>query len=113
MYRTGDVTICAASPNHLRQMCFRKGKLNPMRTLPDHLRKGMKLVIIGCHPTEASVRVGHYYAGRENEFWRLIFESGVVTEPFDYRDDKGVIEFGIGLTDLVKRPSKTTEELTR
>src|SRR5712672_3163976 len=67
-----------------------------MRTLPDHLRKGMKLVIIGCHPTESSVRVGHYYAGRDNEFWPLIFESGVVPEPFDYRDDKRVIEFGIG-----------------
>src|SRR6266851_4072649 len=84
-----------------------------MRTLPDHLRKGMKLVIIGCHPTESSVRVGHYYAGRDNEFWPLIFEGGVVPEPFDYRDDKRVIEFGIGLTDLVKRPSKTAAELAR
>jgi TDG/mug DNA glycosylase family protein len=84
-----------------------------MRTLPDHLRKGMKLVIIGCHPTESSVRVGHYYAGRDNEFWPIIFESGVVPEPFDYRDDKRVIEFGIGLTDLVKRPSKTAEAITR
>jgi double-stranded uracil-DNA glycosylase len=84
-----------------------------MRTLPDHLRKGMKLVIVGCHPTESSVRVGHYYAGRENEFWPLLFNSGVVPEPFDYRDDKRVIEFGIGLTDLVKRPSKAAEELTR
>ena len=34
-------------------------------------------------------------------------------EPFDYHDDKRVIEFGIGLTDLVKRPSKTVEELSR
>ncbi len=84
-----------------------------MRTLPDHLRKGMKLIIIGCHPTESSVRVGHYYAGRDNEFWPMIFEGGVVPEPFDYRDDKRVIEFGIGLTDLVKRPSKTMEELAR
>ena len=73
----------------------------------------MKLVIVGCNPTESSVRVGHYYAGRDNEFWPLLFESGVVPEPFDYRDDKRVIEFGIGLTDLVKRPSRTIEELQR
>src|SRR6202030_2358939 len=84
-----------------------------MRTLPDHLRKGMKLVIVSCNPTESSVRVGHYYAGRDNEFWPILFESGVVPEPFDYHDDKRVIEFGIGLTDLVKRPTKTTAELTR
>ena len=37
----------------------------------------------------------------------------MVPEPFDYHDDKRVIEFGIGLTDLVKRPSKTVEELKR
>ena len=73
----------------------------------------MKLVIVGCNPTESSVRVGHYYAGRDNEFWPMLFEGGVVPEPFDYRDDKRVIEFGVGLTDLVKRPSKTIEELQR
>jgi TDG/mug DNA glycosylase family protein len=84
-----------------------------MRTLPDHLRKGMKLVIIGCNPTDSSVRVGHYYAGRDNPFWPTLFESGVVPEPFDYHDDKRVIEFGIGLTDLVKKPSKTSDMLTR
>src|SRR5215467_1375514 len=82
-----------------------------MRTLPDHLRKGMKLVIVGCNPSESSVRVGHYYAGRGNEFWPILYESGVVPEPFDYHDDRRVIEFGIGLTDLVKRPTKGVEEL--
>src|SRR5690348_7306309 len=82
-----------------------------MRTLPDHLRKGMKLVIVGCNPSESSDRVGHYYAGRGNEFWPILYKSGVVPEPFDYHDDRRVIEFGIGLTDLVKRPTKGVEEL--
>ena len=84
-----------------------------MKTLPDHLRKGMKLVIVGCNPSESAVRVGHYYAGRGNPFWPTLYESGVVPEPLEYRDDKRIIEFGIGLTDLVKRPTKTPEELTR
>ena len=86
---------------------------DPMRTLPDHLRKGMRLVIVGCNPSESSVRVGHYYAGRGNEFWPILYESGVVPEPFDYHDDKRVIEFGVGLTDLVKRPTKGVDELKR
>src|SRR3954468_17037107 len=84
-----------------------------MRTLPDHLRKGMKLVIVGCNPTDSSVRVGHYYAGRDNPFWPTLFDSGVIPEPFDYHDDKRVIEFAIGLTDLVKKPSKTPDMLSR
>ena len=59
------------------------------------------------------MRVGHYYAGRTNQFWAILYKGGVVPEPFDYHDDKRVIEFGIGLTDLVKRPTKAVEELTR
>jgi double-stranded uracil-DNA glycosylase len=84
-----------------------------MKTLPDYLRKGMKLVIVGCNPSESSVRAGHYYAGRGNQFWPTLFEGGVVPEPFDYPDDRRIIEFGIGLTDLVKRPTKGVEELKR
>ena len=84
-----------------------------MKTLPDYLRKGMKLVIVGCNPSESSVRAGHYYAGRGNIFWPTLYEAGVVPEPFDYPDDRRVIEFGIGLTDLVKRPTKVVEELKR
>ena len=73
----------------------------------------MKLIIVGCNPSESSVRAGHYYAGRSNLFWPALFESGVVPEPFNYPDDRRVIEFGIGLTDLVKRPTRGIEELKR
>jgi len=84
-----------------------------MRTLPDHLRSGMRLVIVGCNPGDRSARVGHYYAGRGNEFWPLLHDSGIVPELLDHRDDKRMIEFGIGLTDLVKRPTRGAEELSR
>jgi mismatch-specific thymine-DNA glycosylase len=73
----------------------------------------MKLIIVGSNPGERSARVGHYYAGRGNQFWPLLYESGIVPELLDYNDDKRLVEFGIGLTDLVKRPSKGIEDLDR
>jgi TDG/mug DNA glycosylase family protein len=84
-----------------------------MRTLPDYLRRGLKLVIVGCNPGERSARVGHYYAGRGNQFWPLLYEGGVVPEPLEYEDDVRLGEFGIGLTDLVKRPTRGIEDLRR
>src|SRR5262249_56240612 len=84
-----------------------------MKAVRDHLRKGMKLVIVGCNPTESSVRTGHYYSGRGNPFWPVLYETGVIPEPLEYRDDKRIIEFAIGLTDLVKRPTRSLMELTR
>ena len=73
----------------------------------------MRLVIVGCNPGERSARVGHYYAGRGNLFWQLLYESGVVPELLEYGDDNRVIEFGVGLTDLVKRPTRGIEEIER
>jgi TDG/mug DNA glycosylase family protein len=84
-----------------------------MRTLPDYLRRGMKLVIVGINPGENSVRAGHYYSGRGNPFWEMLYEGGVVPEPVEYTEDKRMIEFGIGLTDLVKRPTRGIEEIRR
>jgi mismatch-specific thymine-DNA glycosylase len=84
-----------------------------MRTLPDYLRAGMKLIIVGCNPGDRSARVGHYYAGRGNEFWPLLYDSGVIPELLSHHDDRRMIEFGIGLTDLVKRPTRGAEDLTR
>ncbi len=84
-----------------------------MRTLPDYLRRGMRLVIVGCNPGERSARLGHYYAGRGNLFWPLLYDSKILPEPVEYNDDRRIIEFGIGLTDLVKRPTRGIEDIVR
>src|SRR6202163_418041 len=84
-----------------------------MRTLPDYLRKGMKMILIGANPGDRSARVGHYYAGRGNQFWPMMYESGVIPEPLGYEDDRRVLEFGIGMTDLGKRSTRGVEEIER
>jgi mismatch-specific thymine-DNA glycosylase len=73
----------------------------------------MKMIIVGCNPGERSARVGHYYAGRGNMFWPLLYESGIVPELLEYKNDRRLLEFGIGLTDLVKRPTRGVEDLER
>jgi mismatch-specific thymine-DNA glycosylase len=84
-----------------------------MRTLPDYLRKGMRMILVGANPGDRSARVGHYYAGRGNQFWPIMYESGVIPEPLSYEDDRRILEFGIGMTDLVKRPTRAVEEIER
>jgi mismatch-specific thymine-DNA glycosylase len=84
-----------------------------MKTLPDYLRKGMKMILVGANPGDRSARVGHYYAGRGNQFWPIMYDSGVIPEPLGYEDDRRMLEFGIGMTDLVKRPTRGIEEIER
>ena len=73
----------------------------------------MKMILVGSNPGDRSARVGHYYAGRGNQFWPMMYESGVIPEPIGYEDDRRILEFGIGMTDLVKRPTRSADELER
>jgi TDG/mug DNA glycosylase family protein len=81
------------------------------RELPDYLRPGLRVVFVGFNPGERSAQVGHYYAGHGNQFWPLVFQSGLVPEQLGPEDDHRILEFGYGLTDVVKRWSKSANEL--
>jgi double-stranded uracil-DNA glycosylase len=81
------------------------------RWLPDYLQPGLKVVFVGFNPGERSARIGHYYAGRGNQFWNLLYESGLVGEKLRPEDDHRILEFGLGLTDIVKRWSRSSSAL--
>jgi len=84
-----------------------------MQSLPDYLRPGLRLVFVGYNPSVRAAAVGHYYAGPGNLFWPLLYETGLLPEALTYTEDARVLEFGIGLTDLVKRPTRSSADLLR
>ena len=72
-------------------------------TLPDYLRPGLDIVLIGLNPSAYSVRMGHYFANPRNRFWAALSASGLVGREVGPEDDAALLELGIGLTDLAKR----------
>ena len=70
--------------------------------LPDLLEPGLRLVICGTAAGNRSAAVGHYYAGPGNRFWELLWRSGLTPVRLAPEDDRRVLEFGIGLTDVAK-----------
>lgn len=79
--------------------------------LPDYLRPGLKLVFVGLNPGEHSARIGHYYAGRGNQFWNFLYEAGLTPIRLSPEEDRRMLEFEFGLTDLVKRWSRSISDL--
>jgi len=85
----------------------------PARTLPDLLRPGLDLVFVGINPGERSARAGHYYAHPGNGFWPAFSASPLAQRsstpppvagwPATFKDDRRLLEIGIGFTDVVKR----------
>jgi len=79
--------------------------------LPDYLQPGLKVVFVGFNPGERSARIGHYYAGRGNQFWNFLYESALIRDRLEPEDDHRILEFGLGLTDVVKRWSRSSSSL--
>jgi TDG/mug DNA glycosylase family protein len=84
-----------------------------VNALPDYLRSGLDVVFVGINPSLTAARTGHYYARRGNHFWPLLFESGLVTEELVPVQDSRVLEWNIGLTDIVARASSGQSDLSR
>ena len=83
-----------------------------MTPLPDYVRDGLDLVFVGINPGLRSEATGHHYAGPGNHFWPLLHESGLVSEPLTYEQDARVLEWNIGLTNMVARASQSITDLT-
>lgn len=78
----------------------------------DLLRPGLRAVTIGINPAPTSVQVGHYYQGRAGQaFFRRLESVDLLPHGPGYEDDRAY-EAGIGFTDVVKRPTRTADELT-
>jgi TDG/mug DNA glycosylase family protein len=73
--------------------------------LTDRIEPGVRVLLIGINPGVMSATTGHHFAGPTNRFWRLLYESGMVPEPITHEDDARLPEWGIGMTNLIARPS--------
>ncbi|HEY5870072.1 MAG TPA: mismatch-specific DNA-glycosylase, partial [Candidatus Tectomicrobia bacterium] len=103
--------FCGTIPTQGVMACGYPYSLVAMHSLPDYLQPGLRLVFVGFNPSMRSAAVGHYYAGPGNLFWPLLYESGFLPAPLTYAEDARILEFGIGLTDLVQRPTHSSAEL--
>ncbi|HSF16353.1 MAG TPA: mismatch-specific DNA-glycosylase [Vicinamibacteria bacterium] len=81
--------------------------------LPDYLGPGLDVVLVGINPGLRSAERGHHFAGRGNKFWDLLWESGLVPRRLSCEEDHRLLEFGIGLTNIVARASRSSSELRR
>lgn len=87
--------------------------MDPLKTLPDLVEPGLKVLFVGTNPGAKSAHIGHYFAGASNMFWKLLHESKLTTERLTTEFDYKVLYYGYGLTDVVKRPTRSTIELRK
>ena len=68
-----------------------------MSVLPDVLQPGLKVVFCGTAVGNRSAAVGEYYAGRGNQFWRILHLTGLTPRLLEPREYMRLLEYGLGL----------------
>ncbi|VDK30056.1 unnamed protein product [Dibothriocephalus latus] len=108
------------SGDHCSSTCETNDSLNAnvdgqlcSNALPDHLKEGLDIVIVGINPSIASAHLGHHYAGPGNHFWTCLTEAGLVPTEVTCYDDMNMLDYGIGFTNVCTRATKGAAELTR
>jgi double-stranded uracil-DNA glycosylase len=79
--------------------------------LRDRIEPGLKVLFVGINPGVRSAQTGHHFAGYSNRFWKLLYESQLVSEPVTFEDDDRLPDFGYGITNIVARPSPGMNDL--
>jgi len=81
--------------------------------LPDYIRPGLHILFVGINPGLRSAETGHHFAGYSNRFWKLLYDSELITEPLTAQDDWRLPEWQLGITNIIGRCSAGIDELSR
>jgi TDG/mug DNA glycosylase family protein len=85
----------------------------PESSLPDIPPREGGVLLVGINPAPVSVAAGHYYQGRIGQrLWRRLERIGLLRDAVPGREDEAFARAGHGLTDLVKRPTASSSELS-
>lgn len=79
--------------------------------LDDILAEGLRLVICGTAAGTRSAELKQYYAGPGNKLWRILAETGLTPRRLAPSEAPRLLDFGIGLTDVVKGQSGSDQSL--
>lgn len=80
-------------------------------TLADTVGPDMRLLAVGLNPSVVAAEAGYGFAGPTNRFWKAAIAAGLTDRPADpYR---ALVVHGVGMTDLVKRATPRSAEVTK
>lgn len=84
-----------------------------MNEIGDIIANNLKILFIGFNPGLRSAQTGHHFAGPSNRFWKLLFAAGLTPYLFKPEEDRLLLQCGLGITNIVSRPSREAAELTK
>lgn len=80
--------------------------------VPDVVGPGLRVLFCGINPGLLTAETGHHFARPGNRFWPVLHRSGFTPRRFAPAEQHLLPELGLGITNVVARPSARADELT-
>lgn len=79
---------------------------------PDVLASGLHVVFAGLNPASSAVLAGHNFSQPSNRFWSVLHLAGFTNVHLQPRDERRLVEYGCGISTVVRRPTKRAGEVS-
>lgn len=82
------------------------------KTIRDVIAPDLLVLFCGINPGLYSGATGHHFARPGNRFWPTLYQSGFTPRLLLPAEERELLEFGYGITNLVARTTATADELS-
>lgn len=82
------------------------------KRLPDVIAPGLRVLFVGINPGLYTAAIGHHFGRPGNRFWPALFRGGFTPRIFSPFESPTLLEYGLGISNLVSRATLRADELT-
>lgn len=83
------------------------------KSVPDLVAPNLKVLFVGINPGLYSAAVKRHFARPGNRFWPVLQKSGFTPWQLSPFEERTLLKYGCGITNVVNRATATAAELTR
>jgi TDG/mug DNA glycosylase family protein len=82
-------------------------------TVRDVIAEKLDVLFVGINPGLYSAAIGHHFGRPGNRFWPALYEGGFTRRVLSPFDEAELLEYNLGITNIVARPTAMADELTK
>lgn len=84
----------------------------PDKPVPDLIAPELDVLFCGINPSLMSAETGHHFARPGNRFWPALHLAGFTPRRLQPAEGRELLRHGLGITNVVDRPTRTAAELS-
>jgi len=78
---------------------------------PDVLARGLDAIFCGINPAASAAQAGHNFSNPSNRFWTVLHLSGFTDVRLQPEDEMRLLEYGCGITAVVRRATNRASDV--